>query len=482
MREMIELSFLKFVEIKLKKINCLWFYQYKKERMLMKKIVLVLFLLLMNVSLVIAAYPQSDVIDKISWEPTSNVVRRAPGSDNWPTTWADDGHIYTIWGDGGGFYGDNVNCRAELGVARIEGYPGNLKLKNVLGCTQGSSSCIGSDWVDEPPKWKPECDSENEATFGGKSYGIISVNGVLYMLVSPKGSMWEAMEKTKLAWSSDYGANWQLSSNIFFDYTDGFGYPTFLNYGKDNAGARDNYVYIYSADVSGGENAKRTGIVLARVPKDKINDRFSYSFFAGLDTGGNPKWSTSSSQRVPILENKAQGVALPSISYNSKIGRYLLVVPHASEGELKTTGLGIFDAPEPWGPWTTAYFKDYWLGSGEYMFFGNIPTKWISSDGLTFYLVFTGFGSKSIALDAYQHLKGTITLADTSGCPDGSCDASESCSSCPQDCGDCPPPPPPPSGDELVGHWTMDSGDISSGVLSDKSGNNNDGIIKGNPD
>ena len=29
------------------------------------------------------------------------------GSDNWPITWADDGHQYTSWGDGCGFGGGN---------------------------------------------------------------------------------------------------------------------------------------------------------------------------------------------------------------------------------------------------------------------------------------------------------------------------------------------------------------------------------------
>jgi hypothetical protein len=51
-------------------------------------------------------------------------------------------------------------------------------------------------------------------------------------------------------------------------------------------------------------------------------------------------------------------------------------------------GLGIYDAPEPWGPWTTVYFTEQWdVGPGET---SSIPTKWMSGDGREFYLVFSG--------------------------------------------------------------------------------------------
>lgn len=51
-------------------------------------------------------------------------------------------------------------------------------------------------------------------------------------------------------------------------------------------------------------------------------------------------------------------------------------------------GFGICDAPEPWGPWTTAFFTDQWdVGPGET---SSLPPKWISKDGKTMWLVFSG--------------------------------------------------------------------------------------------
>jgi hypothetical protein len=51
-------------------------------------------------------------------------------------------------------------------------------------------------------------------------------------------------------------------------------------------------------------------------------------------------------------------------------------------------GFGIYDAPEPWGPWTTVFFTEKWdVGPGET---ASFPTKWMSADGRTLHLVFSG--------------------------------------------------------------------------------------------
>ena len=86
-----------------------------------------------------------------------------------------------------------------------------------------------------------------------------------------------------------------------------------------------------------------------------------------------------------------------SVSYNAALGRYLLVhpVPSAASRDRAgkpdtrfTGGLAIHDAPEPWGPWTTAFATGEWdVGPGETCSF---PTKWMGGDGKTLHLVFSG--------------------------------------------------------------------------------------------
>jgi len=46
-----------------------------------------------------APYPPSPVIKGVTFDFSSR-DRRAPGSDNWAITWADDDHTYAAWGDG----------------------------------------------------------------------------------------------------------------------------------------------------------------------------------------------------------------------------------------------------------------------------------------------------------------------------------------------------------------------------------------------
>jgi hypothetical protein len=173
-------------------------------------------------------------------------------------------------------------------------------------------------------------------------------------------------------------------------FTTSFGCPTFLNFGKNYAGARDGYVYIYSNDHdSAYEPADR--MVLARVPKDRITQRDAYEFFRGLDAKGGPTWTKDIKQRGAVFTNKG-GCYRSGISYNPALKRYLWcqVLPQSKDkrGPRFHGGFGVYDAPQPWGPWTTVYHTREWdVGPGET---SSFPTKWMSADGKTLYLVFSG--------------------------------------------------------------------------------------------
>ena len=77
-----------------------------------------------------APYPSSRVIRGIRWAPSSSIVRRARGSDNWPLTWAEDDALYTAYGDGRGFE-PFIPEKVSLGFARITGGPENLRGHNL---------------------------------------------------------------------------------------------------------------------------------------------------------------------------------------------------------------------------------------------------------------------------------------------------------------------------------------------------------------
>ena len=334
-----------------------------------------------------APYPPSPVIAGVEFDFRAH-RRLAPGSDNWPVTWADDDRLYTAWGDGGGFGGTNGDGRVSLGVARVEGGPRDYRGQNVWG---GKAA-------------------EHPAQFPGKSYGLLSVAGVLYMWVETAEA---ARPRTyRLAHSTDHGATWSRSKWSFRPEDD-LTTPTFLNFGRDYRGARDGYVYVYLVAptyVRGGPSRRfalrRPGrIYLARAPKERILDRSRYEFLSGFGKGHRPTWSAKQQEKRPVFADP-NGVGWSvSVSYNAGLRRVLLCTEHETTMRGK---FGLFDAPEPWGPWTTVAYEDGW-GRGKVevsAFYWNFANKWVSKDGRRFTLVFTGINSN----DSWNTVAGRFRL------------------------------------------------------------------------
>ena len=109
-------------------------------------------------------------------------------------------------------------------------------------------------------------------------------------------------------------------------------------------------------------------MILARVPKDRIGERAAYEFFAGLGLDGGPTWDSDVGQRAAVFQHP--GHCLRSgISYNAGLGRYLWwhqLPNHPTDPHTRFFGgFGVYDAPEPWGPWTTIFFTRHWdVGPG----------------------------------------------------------------------------------------------------------------------
>jgi hypothetical protein len=288
----------------------------------------------------------------------SETLRLAEGSDNWPTTWGDDDHLYTAYGDGWGF-DPKTDIKLSLGLSRIEGVPPDIKGINIRS---NSGERVG------------------QGKYGAKASGMLFVDGILYMLV-------RNTENSQLAWSSDYGKTWTWA-DWAFDVS--FGCPTFLNFGKNYSNARDSYVYIYSSDAPDAYTTADQ-MVLARVPKESLRNWQSYQFFSGYNKKQSPQWTEDIRKRQPVFSNPGKCYR-SGISYNSGLKKYVWsqIIPLATseEGPRFSGGLGIFVADEPWGPWETVFYQRQWdMGPGETT---NIPTKWISEDGRSFYLVFSG--------------------------------------------------------------------------------------------
>jgi CubicO group peptidase (beta-lactamase class C family) len=309
-------------------------------------------------------YPESSVIRRVDWAPRATIVRRARGGDNWPITWGDDDVLYTAYGDGNGFE-PFVRAKLSIGFSKVIG---------------GAADFRGVNLTAQNGEFR------GDGRSGRKASGLLMVDGVLYLLA-------RNLDNAQLAWSHDRGATWTWAD---WKFTTSFGCPTFLNYGANYSGARDGFVYIYSFDsASAYDPADR--MVLARVPKGQITQQGAYEFFVRLDAQGAPVWSTRIEERGAVFTNPGNCYR-GGVTYNAALKRYLWcqVLPHSThpQGMRFQGGFGIYDAPEPWGPWTTAFYaKDWDVGPGES---SSLPTKWMSADGKTVHLVFSGEDSFSV--------------------------------------------------------------------------------------
>lgn len=310
-------------------------------------------------------YPSSPVITSLIWAPASTIVRAANGSDNWPITWADDDNLYTAYGDGWGFDPEVPN-KLSLGFAKVIGPPISFSGANI----HPSSG-----------------EQAGQGKAGKKASGMLMVDGVLYMWVRNANN---DGEQCQLAWSSNHAETWAWSSWTFTD----FGYCTFINFGKNYAGARDDYVYTITHDnPSAYEPADH--FILIRVPKDQITSQSAYEFFKEVDGNGDPVWTSDVNQRGAVFTHPGRSLR-SAISYNATLGRYLWwqQIPEPGVDTRFAGGFGVYDAPEPWGPWTTAFYTENWdVGPGET---GSFPTKWMSANGKTLYLVFSGDDAFSV--------------------------------------------------------------------------------------
>ncbi len=328
-------------------------------------------------------YPYSSVITGIEWAPTESIVYKAEGSDNWPLTWANDGHMYTTFGDGWGFE-PKVPQKLSLGFVRIEGEPENFTGVNI----RSSDEQMG------------------DGRSGRKASGILSLDGVLYMLVRNANHQGK---QSILAWSNDHAQNWTWADWRWEE----FGYSVFLNFGQDYTGVPNSlqgYVYFYSPDTPDAYN-ETDHVILGRAPVDQITQEDAYEFFAGVDDSGNPIWKDDIRERESVF-TFPNGCNRMDVTYNAGLKRYLMTMRSRSQAGGKNH-FSIYDAPQPWGPWTTVYYAETWEIRGREIPLStsnqhwgevaHIPSKWISEDGTEFHLVFAGN-------DSFAVRKATLTV------------------------------------------------------------------------
>lgn len=336
--------------------------------------------------------------------------------DNWCITWATDGSQITSMCDG-----NWLNCRQSYHnhLYRIIGGPDNFTRQDIPNYPKfiwGTGSWFG--------------------------YGIVSVDGALYSVVSktPANHWSGPFRGIKLLKSKDNGNTWyrvdrrgeekkispndearnEVNPNEMF-FLDEFGlahqkkkaypfsYGDFVKEGKDNSTAKDNYVYFYSP-----EGAHAHKLLLARMPRDKIGIRNAWEYFLKYEDG-RTVWTINIAKRGyahTFPEKSEDGKYfgwyswLPSVVWNEGLGLYIMVNGGTYAGRTMTSSdkdyydawmhtrtgsLGFWYSRHPYGPWMRFYYIDYWTvdNPGNRTYQPKLSPKWISKNGKEMVLIWS---------------------------------------------------------------------------------------------
>lgn len=232
--------------------------------------------------------------------------------DLWFTTWADNDTVYCSWGDGTGI---GEGPFTDMGI----------------GCLTGTFPAITGVTQYRDPHKKDDLSQNN------KPSSLLFFNNSLYAHVhSPLGDPTVGF----LACSNDYGITWEKAKESPWtrEVDSNFRCLFFINMGKNYELNTDGYVYALGI---GKEWSWEKGIYLARVAKEGIMDYTSYEYLVSVSSEDGPVWSTSQFDANPLpgLYTRSQASAM----YHPGVNRFLLL-----------TAKDVFDAPNPWGPWTYA--------------------------------------------------------------------------------------------------------------------------------
>ncbi|MBN1809609.1 MAG: DUF4185 domain-containing protein [Planctomycetes bacterium] len=321
-------------------------------------------------------YPRVHPEDKPEeWGPPNRYFDDVPTvrGDTYPMTWADDDEIYTSSGDPS-WGGKNDG----LDVEKFSGQAPDYRITRVNPMTEYTG--IGGK--------------------GPKPSGMICVDGVLYLafqnILGQKppahGEKSQHGSDAQVTASRDHGRTWTpapggIREPMFPGNT--FGGPAFVNFGRDNGGARDDFVYAVSGDQWDNGSDLRAG----RVHREKILEREAWEFVCGAGKDGSAEWTRDIEKATPVfrLERK---LGLPEMVYIRETGRYLLLTWHLY-GDFDSdagTELFIFEAPEPWGPFKMLYHEEMWEGKEVNPYCPRIPLKWVRrvEGGVAGWLQFSG--------------------------------------------------------------------------------------------
>jgi hypothetical protein len=328
--------------------------------------------------------------------------------DTWYPTWAENDILYSPWTDGK--------------TKRLDGYTDwSQSWVHPEHITTGQGIILGDDplnliaysiGLDKSSPAKPYP--------GRYPCGSLIQNGVWYYgtyCLGPGDGV--QYEKTRLNWpwigpfvgfrtSTDYGHSWTppphtpekplFGESGMWGQPVKIGAPHFVDFGKNMEHSPDGKAYLvaHGADQHTTTNNWRmwndswiTGdqIYLLRVTPGitTINDPAAYEFYGGKDKKGKPIWTSDFEKIKPLLEWD-NNMGCVTVTYNPVLKKYFMCVTDGGN-TVSRMNTYLLEADQLDGEWKIiTYMKEF----GTQAYFVNIPSKFISPDGVTMWLLYSG--------------------------------------------------------------------------------------------
>ena len=251
-------------------------------------------------------------------------------------TWGDDDALYTAYGDGRGFE-PFVPEKLSLGLAEgRRARPTDFRGVNIPS---------------------PTVEQNGDGATGAKASGMLMVDGALYIWARNAGNAQLGLVGRPRA---------DLDLGRLEVHRRASAARRSSTSARDYAGGPRRVRLRLLARRRQRLRARPTGWCWPACRRADIRERAAYEFFAGLDAED----AAALDRRHRRARRRLRRTPAAATARRSPTTRRSSVTSGARSAPATTPrfagGLAIYDAPEPWGPWTTVYLTEDWdVGPGE---------------------------------------------------------------------------------------------------------------------
>jgi hypothetical protein len=262
-------------------------------------------------------------------------------------------------------YCDHLDCDVclplctytDFGLARLTG-----RIESLDSCTD--DSCVVALHLPADPNtpWP------TPLVMDDKPSSLLAIGDTLYLAGHwPPGIVLEGYLATSTdngdTWNEQPSSPWVGISSPPYNGSN-FRVPMFIQMGKDYEFNKDGFVYALGIahEFPVHTLLANQPVYLARVPTSDVGDYAKYEYFKGIGNGNKPLWTPNEDEAIPVTGLETGGQA--SAMYHHGIKRYIFftgVIDFPDEScNLPETppctpfdiDAGLFEARQPWGPWT----------------------------------------------------------------------------------------------------------------------------------